>query len=242
MIILGIETATDICASAIIHNSDVLIERTISTPHSHSERLLSIIDECLKATQDSINTIDAIAISIGPGSFTGLRIGLSVAKGLAFSNSKKLIAVSTLEALAENARRNKIVSVGQIVFPMIDARRDEVYTALYSVKNDDLEEIIPPRSITLSECVNLIEPDNTIIIVGDGSEKFKDYLKKVDLKQSSRYIIPPSALQLCSAVSVAICGKRKIEKNEISNIETLEPLYVKDFYTLVKTQHQKVKI
>ena len=242
MIILGIETATDICASAIIDNTDVLIERTISTPHSHSERLLSIIDECFQEARVPINAIDAVAISIGPGSFTGLRIGLSVAKGLAFANSKKLIAVSTLEALAENARRNKVASVGQIVLPMIDARRDEVYTAAYSIKDADLEEIIPPCSITLSESINLIKAEHSIIVIGDGAAKFKDYLKKVDLKQSSRYIIPPSALQLCSAVSVAMLGKRKLEKNEISNIDTLEPFYVKDFYTLVKTQHQKVKI
>jgi len=105
-----------------------------------------------------------------------------------------------------------------------------------------LEEIISPCSITLSESINLIKAEHSIIVIGDGAAKFKDYLKKVDLKQSSRYIIPPSALQLCSAVSVAMLGKRKLEKNEISNIDTLEPFYVKDFYTLVKTQHQKVKI
>lgn len=242
MRVLGIETATDICASAIVDNANVLVERSVQAPRLHSERLISIIDECLHRTQTSMDTLDGIAISIGPGSFTGLRIGLSVAKGLAFSCTKPVVAVPTLEALAEHAYRQGAAQAGDMVFPMIDARRDEVYAAVYLINGIKHEEVIPPCSLTVHECINLIKREEKIIIMGDGAAKFQEYLQKVELEQSSRYIVPPQDLRICSAVAVALLGERKLVDNVVNDLETLEPLYVKDFYTLLKSQHRKVKI
>src|SRR5712692_6734191 len=100
MIVLGIETATAVCGAAIVEDAGVRAEASIEAEHIHSEKLISLIDEALNRATIPFSSIDSVAVSIGPGSFTGLRIGLSVAKGLVYAGGKSLAAVSTLEALA----------------------------------------------------------------------------------------------------------------------------------------------
>ncbi len=169
MTILGIETATAVCGAAIARDGRIVAETHLLAPKSHSERLLLLVDEVLRSAHVEVSSLDAIACSIGPGSFTGLRIGLSVAKGLAFGTRAAIVPVPTLEALAERAVADGRVAPGAMVLAAIDARRDEVYAALYRRDGDALTEIRPSAAHAVQALVATLEPG--IVLVGDGSAK-----------------------------------------------------------------------
>ncbi|MBI1806696.1 MAG: tRNA (adenosine(37)-N6)-threonylcarbamoyltransferase complex dimerization subunit type 1 TsaB [Ignavibacteria bacterium] len=240
MIVLGIETATAVCGTALIEDRHVRAERSVEAPHVHSEKLMTLIDECLQSSGMELRDCDGIAISIGPGSFTGLRIGLSVAKGLAYAVSKPIVSALTLEALAWRAMYQYLAVKGDLIMPMIDARRDEVYTAVYRHGGNILEEVKPSCAMVLKEMVNLVDVNDRVIVLGDGVEKFQEHLAKNKPNASFRVVIPPRDARLCSPVTVASLGREKLERGTADDVASLEPLYVKDFYTLVKTQHQTV--
>ena len=242
MKILGIETATAVCGAAVVVDGVPRVERSIEAPHVHSEKLMTLIDECLQISGIDLRDCDGIAVSIGPGSFTGLRIGLSVAKGLAYAAGKPVISVPTLEALAWRAIHQHLTHEGDLILPMIDARRDEVYTATYRHSDAKLEEVTSARAIALKEITNSIGLANRVIVLGDGVEKFQHFLMKTESVTRSKIIAPPREARTCSALSVALRGEAKLVRGQRDDLSGLEPLYVKDFFTLVKTQHQLVTL
>ena len=243
MRVLGIETATAICAAAVVEHGRTLAEQSIEAPHIHSERLMSLIDQSLHSAGVDVSAIDGLAISIGPGSFTGLRIGLSVAKGLAYAVGKPIVAVPTLEALSYCAVKHGAGEDDQFILPMIDARRDEVYAGLYRWRRGKLEEVIPPRSLILKDYEELLPVSNKrVVITGNGTEKFQQYVLKNNVQETLRFVFPRKDSGRCSAVTVALLGEEKLTLGEVSDVSTLEPLYVKDFHTLVKTQHPAVTL
>ena len=231
MKVLGIETATIVCASALVENGKILSEKYLTEPHIHSEKLLTVIDKVLNTNK----YFDAVAISIGPGSFTGLRIGLSVAKGLAFASGKPLLAISTLEALAFNFILRDEVKKGALICPLIDARRDEFYTALYRANGNGFSIILEPQAKKFEDLLDIF-PDEELNFIGDGVEKFKKLSQGKGLDKNI-WIFADGLINLCSAASVALLGEKKLLKNEIENLAELEPVYIKDFQTIVKTQH-----
>ena len=160
MRILAIETATSVCGCALVENGAIRREYSVEAPQIHSEKIMGLIDKVLASSQMACTDVDAVAVSIGPGSFTGLRIGLSVAKGLSFAGEKPLIAVSTLEALAGHAVLRDLVTADDLVLAAIDARRNEVFAAAYRTRT--LEEVIAPRAVTLSALVHLLANDQNI--------------------------------------------------------------------------------
>ncbi|MBI5022482.1 MAG: tRNA (adenosine(37)-N6)-threonylcarbamoyltransferase complex dimerization subunit type 1 TsaB [Ignavibacteriales bacterium] len=234
MKLLSIETATNLCAAAVIDESAILSERSLSTPQIHSEKLVPIIDECLREANCDLSDLDGIAVSIGPGSFTGLRIGLSVAKGLSFASGKPLVAVSTLKAFAYEFYRKRKTGNAESILSLIDARRDEVYAALYDISAGGLSEVIPPAAFSLNRIFELSSTGRTVLVTGDGTEKFKKYIEKVESKDASAYIIPSPGSSGASAVGVALLGIEKLKRREYEKIDLLEPLYVKEFYTIVQ--------
>jgi tRNA threonylcarbamoyladenosine biosynthesis protein TsaB len=234
MKLLSIETATNLCATAVIDESTILSERSLTTPQIHSEKLVPIIDECLRDANCDLSDIDGIAISIGPGSFTGLRIGLSVAKGLSFASGKPLVAVSTLKAFAFEFYRKRMTGNAESILSLIDARRNEVYAALYDITSGGLNELITPAAFTLEQIFELSSNGKTVFVAGDETEKFKKFIEKVESKQPSAYIIPSPGSSGASAVGVALLGIEKLKRGEDENIDLLEPLYVKEFYTIVQ--------
>jgi len=234
MIILGIETATAVCGAVIMDGDTILSEHEIAEPHVHSEHLLSIINRCLESTVGSLQAVDAIAISIGPGSFTGLRIGLSVVKGLSFAAGKKIVAVPTLHALAWRAVVEKYVGENDYILPMIDARRDEVYTAMYQYRSQSLQECFAPCAKSLSELSNDIAGIDHIVILGDGTPKFRKLFHGDENSQMSRYIIPSEEHRYCKASAVAAVARANTGLYTINDIAALEPFYIKDFYTVSK--------
>lgn len=231
MITLGIETATSVCSIALIENGEILVEKSLYEPNIHSEKIISLIDETLNENKN----FDKIAVSIGPGSFTGLRVGLSTAKGLAYASKKPIVPISTLKALAYNLILHKLQN-GSLILPLLDARREEFYYALYKVENKDLEEIFPPKPILFKDLIMLFEADNEYNVIGEGVEKFKSLLNNNQLTLKNLKIYSGN-VNLCSAASVALLAEKIDIKYNLKFIAELEPIYLKDFQTLVKTQH-----
>jgi tRNA threonylcarbamoyladenosine biosynthesis protein TsaB len=242
MKILGIETATALCAAAIVADGNVLSEHNADSPQIHSEKLLSIIKDCFQSAKCELSLLDGIAVSIGPGSFTGLRIGLSVAKGLSYTSGKPLAAIPTLKGLAKRALSLKYEERVDFILPLLDARRDEVYMALYCRDGNLLREIIPSSTLSVEQVYNSLPDKKKILILGDGAEKFQQYSKITDNYDFSSYIISLKDVNRCSAAAIAFLGEEMIATRGGEDINSLEPLYVKDFYTLAKTQHQKETI
>ena len=240
MKILGIESATAVCGAALTDRGIVLSERQTEQPRAHSEQLLALVGECMRTGGTSLQDLDGIAVSIGPGSFTGLRIGLSVAKGLAFAGEKPIVGVGTLEALAYRAIRSGVIGQHGCIAPVIDARRDEIYAALYRAAGDHLTELLPPRAVLLRELADLLPSGERILLLGDGAEKTYRYFESVLPSKLSSVTLLPADQRGCSAVAVALLAERRLSESGGDDLAALEPAYGKEFFTLLRHQHSPV--
>ncbi len=233
MSILAIETSTTICAVAIVSNGRVIAEQTLSEPQAHSEQLLTLVDTVLSAIDS--DSLDAVAVSIGPGSFTGLRIGLSVAKGLCFAWDKPIIAVPTLTALAWNCKRYSIGEEGDYILPMIDARRNEAYAALFQFQNGEIVEVKPAQALTIDTCVNWATQHKRTIVLGDAIHKFLHTFEQQN-QPKPMLIVPQEEFRISCAASVGLLGERLLAKGVTANVSSLEPYYIKEFVTVAQPQ------
>ena len=212
--ILNIETATKNCSVALAKEGKTILCKEIAEEgYSHAERLHVFIEEIVKEADISLKDLKAIAVSQGPGSYTGLRIGVSAAKGLCFALGIPLIAIDTLQVLA----RQVSVSDGLII-PMIDARRMEVYSAVFNPKFDKKREILAE---IISED-SFSELEEKLYFVGDCAEKCKSVLTKENFYflENIKY---PSAKEM-SAISY-----EKFKINDTVDVAYFEPYYLKDF-------------
>ncbi|MDI6048606.1 tRNA (adenosine(37)-N6)-threonylcarbamoyltransferase complex dimerization subunit type 1 TsaB [Flavobacterium sp. XS2P24] len=212
--ILNIETATKNCSVALAKAGKTIVCKEIAEEgYSHAERLHVFIEEVIKEAGITLNDLSAIAVSQGPGSYTGLRIGVSAAKGLCYALDIPLIAVDTLHALASQVT----ISSGLII-PMIDARRMEVYSAVfapnYERKREVLAEIITENSFE--------DLEEKLYFVGDCAEKCKSVLAKENYIFLDE-IVYPSAKEM-SAISF-----EKFKKSDTVDVAYFEPYYLKDF-------------
>lgn len=174
--ILAIETSGKYCSVALIHEGLAEFSREDDVEMNHARAIGPFVDECVKEARRREWKIDAVAVSMGPGSYTGLRIGLSMTKGLCFSLEVPLIGVSTLKLIAVKAMFRNIDWQGdEILVPMIDARRMEVYTAAYDFRLDAL--MAPQPLILTEESYSELPEDRYIYFMGDGSAKSKEVLK-----------------------------------------------------------------
>lgn len=216
--ILNIETATKNCSVSLAKNGETILCKEIAElGYSHAEKLHVFIEEILKETQVNATNLNAIAVSKGPGSYTGLRIGVSAAKGLCYALEIPLLAVDTLKLLAQQALRVIDPKNGYIV-PMIDARRMEVYSAIYDGNLTRINEV-QAEVLTDKSYVDFTE---TILFVGDCQEKCKTVLTKDNFLFLSD-VVYPSAREM-SALSYA-----KFLNNEFEDVAYFEPFYLKDF-------------
>ncbi len=188
MKVLGIDTSAIVCSAALLSDDAFLASKTISDGLTHSETLLPLIKDVLEEGRMSLSDLDCIAISHGPGSFTGLRISISTVKGLAVSNNIPCVGVSTLEALAMNA----IELEGTIVCSVMDARRGEFYNALFRVDNHKLLRLSEDRAFPGLKIAEELSSFEKICIVGDGAVKFvqqnpsfSDYLAPEEMRYQS---------------------------------------------------------
>ncbi|MFL5752255.1 MAG: tRNA (adenosine(37)-N6)-threonylcarbamoyltransferase complex dimerization subunit type 1 TsaB [Bacteroidia bacterium] len=218
-LILNIETATTACSVCLAQDDVILTSRELNNGYSHSENLHVFIDEVLKQAGVRPSELNAVAVSKGPGSYTGLRIGVSAAKGLCYSLSIPLIGVNTLQSMSAGMTlRQK--SVEALYCPMLDARRMEVYCALY---DENLKEVIPTCAKIIDENSILeFSRGKKVFFFGDGAEKCKEFIAV--LPDST--LIPdvfPSALQLAKLSFEAF------RKKESENVAYFEPYYLKEF-------------
>jgi len=222
--ILSFETSTVVCSVAIHENGVATAVSEIAERNAHSARLTVLTQELLEAYKLTINDFDAIAVSMGPGSYTGLRIGASVAKGLCYAANKPLIAVDTLKALALQGKKTiekigKELSENSLLYPMIDARRMEVFTAEF---NSNLESNKKTFALIVDdETIKDFAKDTTYYLFGDGSEKLKETLKAPNIK----YIRDVNA----SAYSIGILAEELFNKKEFVDLAYFEPFYLKEF-------------
>jgi len=212
--ILCIETASTNCSVAIGVNGKIFaLKEDYDSSYSHAERLHNFVKEILEENNLKLSNLDAIAVSKGPGSYTGLRIGVSAAKGLCFSLDLPLISVATLSSLA-----NQVDSDG-IIIPMMDARRMEVYTAVF---NKDKKQIEDTSAKILDEkSYSKYLEEQIVYFIGSGVEKFK----KICEHPNARYIEDklPSAAQMVSLAAI------KHKKSDFEDVAYFEPYYLKDF-------------
>ena len=217
--ILNIHTSTETAIINLASDGDTLQTMFNHDTKQHAAFLHSAVNELLEKEGITIGKLDAIGITCGPGSYTGIRVGLSAAKGFCYALSIPLITFNTLEVMALSAAAS---AEDQEVFycPMIDARRMEVYMALYS---SDLQEIEPPSAKILDEnSFKKYKDLNKIIFSGSGSKKFRELVKFANFFFSETGI---------SSESLAWFSWQKFQKAEFDNVASAKPLYIKDFYT-----------
>lgn len=228
-LILLIETATTSCSVALAADNEILALRELNQRNIHAEVITVYIEDVFKEAGLNYHELDAVAVSCGPGSYTGLRIGVSTAKGLCFSLDKPLIAVETLSAMAHGliSRKEVAIEANTLLCPMIDARRMEVYTAVFDAKGKPLKptaaEIIDENSF--GDMLNT----HRMIFFGDGAEKCKDtldhhpnavFINMVDFVNSAKDMLSPALQQF---------GKK-----DFVDVAYFEPYYLKDFIAGVK--------
>ena len=215
--ILCIETATTNCSIALSVNGSVeaLIEDN-SKEFSHAERLHSFIEKILVEAKISKNNLDAIAVSKGPGSYTGLRIGVSAAKGLCFALDIPLNSIPTLESLALQIKPNK----GMIV-SMLDARRMEVYSGVFSSEGNQIRET-RAEILTENSFTQYLEEEQ-VLFIGSGVEKFESICQH----KNATFLND----KLPSAYQMAELAEAKYKISDIENVAYFEPYYLKDFLT-----------
>jgi len=226
--ILGIETATAVCGAALVSDGVVLASREVRERNVHAERLLRFVSEVLEEGRLAPGVLDAVAVSVGPGSFTGLRIGLSTAKGLVYATGVPLVGVPTLEALATRLARSGEVREGWIL-AALEARRDEVYVQIFRAEGERLERAGDVRDLAMSALIDYVS-GRSVVVTGEGAEKAAEAL----LAGGIPCALAPAALRQCTAGDVALLGERLARAGRHADPVTLEPQYIKEFFLKVR--------
>lgn len=221
MTILGIETSTRQCSVALINETKLISEYRLSLERRHSERLLPLIDTLLKEACLSLSDLSGIAVAIGPGSFTGLRVGLATAKGLAIGRGVPILSIPTLAVLAAPLRHAKAV-----VVPMIVARKDEVYWALFSPQGEGMIRLRPDSVSSVQNLLDQIGQEQAALFIGEGAVSFHDTIVK---QFKGTPLFSSIGLQSPLASSVAELGLSLFMKGEKTPPEELVPLYLSPF-------------
>lgn len=215
-LILCLETATKSCSVALAKDGNLLcFKEEVSEKYSHSEQLTPFIDSLLKEQGIALSDLDAIAVSKGPGSYTGLRIGVSTAKGLCYALDKPLIGISTLEAMASGIEKQY---PDKVYCPMIDARRMEVYTAFFQAGKQltDVE-----AHIVEADSFSEMLAQSEVLFFGDGADKCQEVI--TDTNATFIPAIYPSAKDMIAVAEEAF------EQQQFEDVAYFEPYYLKDF-------------
>ena len=225
--ILCLETATPSCSVALVHNGEVLACEEDPKGQNHSEKITLFIDAVMKKAGISYNQLDAVAVSMGPGSYTGLRIGVSTAKGICYAVSKPLIAVETLHAMAYGSSAvvkgrflHSQSSVEMTLVPMIDARRMEVYAAIF---DEGVNKIKDTEAVIIDENSFVdLKKDHHLYLFGDGADKCAEIFANDDKITVIKDFY-------CSAKYMNTIAQQKFNNSEFVDVAYFEPFYLKDF-------------
>ena len=219
MKILSLDSATESATCAILDDNRILGEITFNYKKQHSVVLMPMIDELFNNTGMSIGDIDGFVASKGPGSFTGLRIGMATIKGLSQGTKKPFVTISTLDSLAYN-----LAYTSGIICPILDALRDNVYTALYTFDNYELIRTSDYMNISIDELINMLKDKNcNISFIGDGTFKFKERL----MRHLTQISFAPAHLNLAKASSLGELGLKLLSKGIEDDIYGSVPIYLR---------------
>ncbi|MDI9508920.1 MAG: tRNA (adenosine(37)-N6)-threonylcarbamoyltransferase complex dimerization subunit type 1 TsaB [Bacillota bacterium] len=220
MRILALDSSGLVASVAIASEEALLAEYTINYKRTHSQTLLPMLDEIIRMADLDISDIDAIAVSAGPGSFTGLRIGSATAKGLGLALDKPIIPIPTVDGLAYN-----LYGTDKMVCPIMDARRDQVYTGLYEFIDDRLNVISPQKAVSIDE---LVEEINQIgretIFLGDGVPIHRE---RIENKMKNDYEFAPIHMNRQRAGAIAALGLQYYRLGQVESADQHQPVYLR---------------
>lgn len=227
-IILNIETSTEVCSVSLAQNGETLFLKESTEGLNHSELLTVFIEDLFHENNLKLEGIDAVAVSMGPGSYTGLRIGVSVAKGICYGLDKPLIGIGSIDAIGDYVARNiseflDAASEELIVCPMIDARRMEVYTALYNSHGNSMQAV--SAEIIDEESFAEVLAKQAVLFCGNGAEKCKS-----KLSHSNALFEGPVKT---SARFMQNLAETKYKNKEFEDVAYFEPFYLKDFVATI---------
>jgi len=217
--VLGIETATSLCSVGLTGDEGFIADYKLLRKYVHGEHLPEAIETILKGAGIAFQAIDCIAVSIGPGSFTGLRIGLGIAKGLAFGMGKPLVAVPTMDGLV-----SQIPGICKWACVLLIARKGEVYQGLYQWAQGSWERKENYEVVSEKKIGDHL-PKDEILFLGDGSILYQSRIEK---RITKAQFLPP-VYSLPSGYSIAEKGRKCLKNGEVSDIDSLVPLYIKQF-------------
>lgn len=214
MKILAIDTSTTHSSCSVMEDNNIVGDFSINQSMSHNEILLVMVDEVLKKLNIDIEDIDLFVAVTGPGSFTGIRIGVTVVKALAMALNKPIVAVNTLEALSFGVFSDKKK------IPLIDARGERVYYGVYEGINN--KNIVAPALLTIDELLEEFSDKGEFVFVGDCVNLYKDRIL-----ENKNFEITPACLNSCISRNACVIGKQKFESGDISDCFNLSPEYVR---------------
>ena len=228
MRIIALDSSGLVASAAIVEDDTVLAEYNVQYKKKHSQTLLPMLEDIVKMTEFDMNTVDALAVAAGPGSFTGLRIGSATVKGLGLVLGKKIAAVPTVDALAYNA-----YGCGDIVCPIMDARRNQVYTGIYTFERNvehgmDLNVIMPQCTADFPELVSMLnEIGRPVCFLGDGVPVFLGKIKGEDSGLKVPYYFAPAGHNRQRAVCVALAAEQYVREGRLETAEKHAPIYLR---------------
>lgn len=223
MLVLAVDTSTKFSSIALLDDKTCLYELSFLERKTHSAHLITDIINCLKTQNLTVKDVELFVSSIGPGSFTGVRIGLSTLKALGYALKKPVTGVQSLRALAMN-----LIPANTFAIPILDARKKEIYSAIYKIEDGEIREIYPPSALSPQRATeiinNFIKKDEEIWILGDGvslySNIFFDSLGK-------RLRVAPPSKNFIRASNIGIEGLRLYKENGAPSLFELSPLYIR---------------
>ncbi|MBQ3512901.1 MAG: tRNA (adenosine(37)-N6)-threonylcarbamoyltransferase complex dimerization subunit type 1 TsaB [Lachnospiraceae bacterium] len=229
--LLAIESSGNVASVAILEQGKIIAELTMNNKKTHSTTLLPMIDQMIKMCEKNLNEFDGIAVTRGPGSFTGLRIGAATVKGLGLALDLPVIPVSTLECLAMN-----VVESHDIICPIMDARRNQVYTAAYEAKDGRLQEVLKEEPMDIKDLIEKLNVfDKKVLFLGDGVAVYQGVIEE-ELKEKACFAKEHNMVQRAS--SLAVLAKDKWEDRVTSKEFHLEYLRASQAEREWKEEHQ----
>ena len=231
MKILGLDSSGLVASVAIVEDNDLKGEYTVNYKKTHSQTLLPMLDEVAKMIDLDLNSIDAISIASGPGSFTGLRIGSATAKGLGLALGKPLIHIPTVDALAYNLAGNR-----DIICPLMDARRNQTYTGLYRFDGNQMEIIKPQCAVGIDEIIAEVNKlGQAVVFLGDGVAVFETYIHE---NCTVPYTFAPAHVNKQRAGAVAALGEIYYTEGKTETAEEHKPDYLRLSQAVAEIERQ----
>lgn len=218
MIVLSLDSSSKVATVALMKDDALIGEYTLNDKKEHSVLLIPLLENILNESNLTIDDVDGFVVSKGPGSFTGLRIGMATIKGMSLGSNKPYISISSLDALAYS-----LLPFKGIICPIMDALRENVYTALYKNNNDELENILEPTPMDLDDLLSLLKEKNEeVIFTGDGLLKHKEYIQD----NFSKAHFAPNHLSIIRASSLGELGIKLLKEGTYDDPNSA-PIYLK---------------